>query len=761
MTEIFGYFFLIGIGKRALAACAVIGLLLLARLFLRRAPRKIAYLLWILALVTLLFPILPEIPVETPLVPENSVFEMPIQIEAAAGQDGPTVILPSGGVIVGGMSEDGADTAGSMPSAVTVCSVIWLCGVLSVCAVLLVERIRLSRSLVGAVRVKNGEDRRRIWLADGIRSAFVLGIIRPKIYLPSGCTEEETKLLLLHESVHIRRWDNFWRLLGIVCLAVYWFHPLVWLGFRLAVSDMEASCDEAVLRQSGDDTGARSDYAEMLVRFSAKKRTRRLLPTAFGEEGTKERIKNILTKKKTTVFTVLAVVILAAAALCLMLIRPTAAEKQVEVSEAQAFLNTFTEENVESVIVEWGDFGSLVLEEGKPGMNMALSCLHRMNVGEQTSDSETLYRPCSFLVTLKNGESHTVVCYGEYCEIDGTRYTVPGGTVSEQNENGETVFYDAGIAALYAKEQKKTEKEQARFEEEQKQAAAEQADVSEGQALLNSFTTETVDEIYVRYAPCGTRELREKKEIEQCLSDLRQFSIGEKSSFSQNLYGTAPIFTVVLKNGETHSIVPELPYCTIDGQRYTMPLDAGRIVEQYEASEFYRDIPAGKELISSFSTDTVTSVYVELEGYWHLNLSDSAKIGKVISILQALPFGEKAEDSKINYLTDEWCVFQITMKNGITYAVVCTKEYCETQNGVIFLNYEHPETAVAVSRHPDIEAWFLKEYPNLEEERVLAAKERQTAAEEQARLKKEQKKAEEQARLEEEQRKNGGRAGAA
>lgn len=459
MTAIFGYFFLIGIGKRAFAACAVIGLLLLARLFLRRAPRKIAYLLWLLALVTLLFPILPEIPVETPLVSENSVFEMPIQIEAAAGQDGPTVILPSGGVIVGGMSEAGTDTAGSMPSAVTVCSVIWLCGVLAVCAVLLWERIRLSRSLVGAVRVKNEEDRRRIWLADGIRSAFVLGIFRPKIYLPSGCTEEETKFLLLHESVHIRRRDNFWRLLGIVCLAVYWFHPLVWLGFRLAVSDMEASCDEAVLRQCGDDAGARSDYAEMLVRFSAKKRTRRLLPTAFGEEGTKERIKNILTKKKTTVFTVLAVMILAAAALSLMLIRPTAVEKQVEGSEAQAFLNTFTEENVESVIVEWGDFGLLVLEEGNPGMNMVLSCLHRINVGEQISNSETLDRPCTFVISLKNGETHTVVCYGEYCDIDGTRYAVPGGNVSKQNENGETVFYDAGIAALYAKEQKKTDKE--------------------------------------------------------------------------------------------------------------------------------------------------------------------------------------------------------------------------------------------------------------------------------------------------------------
>lgn len=331
LTWGWSYVFLLELGRRALTVSAVIGILLFARLFLRRAPRKILYTLWIFVLAALLLPILPEFKIETPLISERSMIARLFTIEADAGQDGAAVIVMNGGEI--GSDSEGNDGSTSdehddKPLTRTeilfrTCGILWLCGALTVGITTVSERIRLSRALIGAIQVTSDGDaeENRCWLADGIRSGFVLGIFHPKIYLPSDCTDKEKQYQLVHESVHLRRRDNLWRLLGILCLAVYWFHPLVWLSFRLAVSDMEISCDEAVLQRFGTDRESRSAYAEMLVRFSAQKRRQNLFPTAFGEEVIKERIANIMTVKKTTAFTDAATMIFIALALCAMSVR--------------------------------------------------------------------------------------------------------------------------------------------------------------------------------------------------------------------------------------------------------------------------------------------------------------------------------------------------------------------------------------------------------------------------------------------------------
>ena len=295
----------------SLTGSFVILFVLLARLVLRKAPKIFSYALWAVVLFRLLCPFTRDSAFS--LLPSAQMVyadgrgggtDQVIQIQTGI----PSVDRPVNDflvdhpyqqgqpVVIGGDSEENLapviNQLGPVPDWRTVPAAIWLAGFAVLMGYSLISLLRLRWKLIGAVPL---EGERNVRLADHISSPFVLGVIRPKIYLPSGLSEGERDYILLHERTHIRRGDHILRALAWLALAVHWFNPLVWLAFYLAGKDMEMSCDETVLERMGRDI--RADYSTSLLRLSQGGRLP-AGPLAFGGSGFQSRIKNVLKYKK-------------------------------------------------------------------------------------------------------------------------------------------------------------------------------------------------------------------------------------------------------------------------------------------------------------------------------------------------------------------------------------------------------------------------------------------------------------------------------
>ncbi|HIY08393.1 MAG TPA: M56 family metallopeptidase [Firmicutes bacterium] len=273
--------------NKSFAASWVIGILLLLRLVLRKLPTGVRYALWAVALVRLLVPISVESALS--LLPVN-----PDPIPAAIGQmTSPVIVTGVSGIdqAVNPLLPPAVAAASANPLQVLIAvgTGIWLAGAGAVLLGGAVSLVRLSRRL-GKAGAREGRVRR----VHGLESPFVWGVLRPVIYLPDDLPPRTEELVLLHEEIHIRRWDQATRFLAYVALAVHWFNPLVWVAFFLSGQDMERSCDEAVIRRMG---GSRKDYAAALLSLATGRRSGGI-PLAFGEGDAKGRIRNILTPKR-------------------------------------------------------------------------------------------------------------------------------------------------------------------------------------------------------------------------------------------------------------------------------------------------------------------------------------------------------------------------------------------------------------------------------------------------------------------------------
>lgn len=303
----------------SLTASVVIVFVLLLRFLLKKAPKIISYALWGLVLFRLLCPISLESGlslfglVHAPVTPSGTLTSSIEYIPSDRVQtESPSAVLPAPGMeetAPQGVEQPVSDAA---ETPVVLAADIWVAGVLGMGLYGVISYLRLRRKLVTASPL-----RENIYLVDGISSPFVLGLLHPKIYLPSSLGEQELPYIVLHEQHHIRRLDHLVKVLAFVALSLHWFNPLVWLAFVLAVRDMEMSCDEAVIRKMGD--GIRADYTASLLSLATGKHTIAGIPLAFGQGDTKGRIRNLANRKKPAFWVVLAgAVICALAALGLL-----------------------------------------------------------------------------------------------------------------------------------------------------------------------------------------------------------------------------------------------------------------------------------------------------------------------------------------------------------------------------------------------------------------------------------------------------------
>lgn len=303
----------------SITASISILVILLARIILKRAPKIFSYALWAVVLFRLLCPVsltsrfslmglFPAPTTETGRI-EYVSLNAPSTEPPAIADDIPASDLNQ----TADSRVERAETAaaGSVDVAVSIASIVWICGVGAMLTFNLLQLIRLRRKLTVAIPLHDN-----IYLADHIPTPFVMGLIHPKIYLPSAMSDAEQSYIIQHEKHHIRRCDHMIKLLAFAAVCIHWFNPLVWLAFALSSKDMEMSCDEAVMKQI--DRDIRADYSSSLLQFSTGKRVIIGTPLAFGEGETKERIENIMRyKKPTMIIVVLAVIVCVGLTACL------------------------------------------------------------------------------------------------------------------------------------------------------------------------------------------------------------------------------------------------------------------------------------------------------------------------------------------------------------------------------------------------------------------------------------------------------------
>ena len=189
---------------------------------------------------------------------------------------------------------------------------VWLVGIAALLIYTLVSFLRLKRKIGTAVLLRDN-----IYQSESVVSPFVLGIIKPKIYLPFNMNGQDMEHVIAHEQAHIRRKDFLWKPLGFLILTLHWFNPMVWLGYILLCRDIELACDEKVIKVL--DNEQRADYSQALVSCSVNRRMIAACPLAFGEVSVKDRVKSVMNYKRPAFWVVLvSVIACAVVAVCFL-----------------------------------------------------------------------------------------------------------------------------------------------------------------------------------------------------------------------------------------------------------------------------------------------------------------------------------------------------------------------------------------------------------------------------------------------------------
>ena len=297
MTEFF-----LNIVNMSISASWIVLAVLLLRLLLKKAPKWITVLFWGIVAIRLISPFTIEsaislIPSVETINPEIMMSETP-----TINTGIPIINNTVNPIISGTFSPDPAASANPLQILIPIFSVIWVAGIVILLAYTLISFWRLRRKIGMAISLRDN-----IYQSENVISPFVLGIIKPKIYLPFNITEQDMEHVIAHEQAHLRRKDHLWKPLGFLILTVHWFNPLMWLAFVLLCRDIELACDEKVVKEF--NTEQKADYSQALLSCSVNRRMIAACPLAFGEVGVKDRIKSVLNYKKPAFWIIVVAII--------------------------------------------------------------------------------------------------------------------------------------------------------------------------------------------------------------------------------------------------------------------------------------------------------------------------------------------------------------------------------------------------------------------------------------------------------------------
>ncbi len=296
----------------SISASWIVLAVLLLRLLLKKAPKWISVILWGVVAIRLICPF--SIESVMSLIPSAETVSPSVLISEAEINTGfetiDNVINP---VISEATTTIGTEKAvNTFKLFILIFSKVWLIGIAILLVYTIISYWRVRRKVRTAVLLRDN-----VYQSEAVVSPFVLGVIKPKIYIPFNMGEQDEELVVAHEQAHIKRKDHWWKPLGFLILTLHWFNPLMWLGYVLLCRDIEIACDEKVVKELTNEQ--RADYSQALLTCSVNRRMIAACPLAFGEVGIKERVKSVLNYKKPAFWIiVISVIAIVIASTCLL-----------------------------------------------------------------------------------------------------------------------------------------------------------------------------------------------------------------------------------------------------------------------------------------------------------------------------------------------------------------------------------------------------------------------------------------------------------
>ena len=321
--------FFIRIVNVSITASILVLLVLIMRLFLKKAPKWINVLLWSLVAFRLLCPIGIESPLslipKTDWIPTQVTENIPnnfdsippdnIVVDPSVYGDNVTITYP--------IANDPQIEIRKGISTDYLLSCIWVSGMAVMVVYMLFSYVRIYCKIRNSKRFSEN-----VYLCNEVETPFVFGLLRPRIYLPESMDSVNMSYVISHEKAHIRRLDHLWKPLGFLLLTVHWFNPLMWIAYVLLCRDIEMACDERVVKEYNDTQ--RADYSEALLLCSVNRSLITACPLAFGEVSVKTRIKSVLSYKKPTLWIVIIALLLCIATAVFFLTDPFTADTEYE-----------------------------------------------------------------------------------------------------------------------------------------------------------------------------------------------------------------------------------------------------------------------------------------------------------------------------------------------------------------------------------------------------------------------------------------------
>ncbi len=311
--------FLLTLFNMSVVSSLLIVAVILLRLVFKKAPKAIICILWALVGLRLICPIsfeskLSLVPQKEPVTYIAEYSQSHNNMEDYIGEESEVVKnnIPQGTV---GISTQSSAEVDFFSFVNNVLPFVWVVGVVAMAISSVISYIRLRKSMLACLEFQDN-----IYLCDGIKSPFILGVIKPKIYIPSHLSQEQQRVVIAHEKAHLKRLDHIWKPLGFAILTIHWFNPLVWLAYTMLCRDIEGACDEYVVNKMSVED--KKLYSYTLLSCSAPRHMLTACPVAFGEVSVKSRVKSVLSYKKPAFWIIIASVVASIAVAVLFMTNP-------------------------------------------------------------------------------------------------------------------------------------------------------------------------------------------------------------------------------------------------------------------------------------------------------------------------------------------------------------------------------------------------------------------------------------------------------
>lgn len=282
------------------------------RILLKKAPKYIRCILWGLVGLRLICPVSVESVFS--LLPSGKVIEPEIVYERTPSIHSGIIVLDhaTNTIMAESFTPNISDSVNPLQVATYIAANLWIIGLAAMLVYCFVSYVLIKRKVFDAVKAEGN-----IYESDRIITPFVVGILRPRIYIPYNMDKEAKTYVIAHERAHIKRGDHIAKMIGFLILSVYWFNPLIWCAYILLCRDIELACDEKVLKNIGGQE--KKQYSKVLLQYSVSPKMIAACPLAFGEVAVKNRIKNVLNYKKPAFWLIaVSIIICVVVAVCFM-----------------------------------------------------------------------------------------------------------------------------------------------------------------------------------------------------------------------------------------------------------------------------------------------------------------------------------------------------------------------------------------------------------------------------------------------------------